>query len=524
MSNSQPALSDRTRAHDDAPRAAAPPSRGATGVRYWLAFADTLLEVVEETAWRSRTLTAELLEAATAELDWGRRSAVDLSSSGQRVQERTARLVSTAWTLAKIVTSYRLHITRAAFTSRRSAAAALERLHERNATRFRDLSLAQGGAFLKVGQLLSARGDLLPAVWVDKLAALQDAATPIDVEAVEAVIEDALGAPIDALFERFDREPIAAASIGQVHRATTRDGVEVAVKVQRPGIADLIDVDLELLALSILSLRQHFPPTDYDTIIAQIRQRIRAETDFEAERAHTEAAAALFAGVPGLRVPEPVPSLCAPRVLTTRFVEGEKITAVLDRLEAADAAGDPDARARLSRVLGRFAEAYARQILEAGRFQADPHPGNVLVDADDVVTVLDFGCTEVMPDGARRGYVALVSAMMVGDRERAAGLLHALGFRTESGRPDTLLAFADAMLAQIRDAVGGQGQWPTAEEMLAEARELMLTAERDPVVSIPGELVMMARVFGTVGGLYARYKPDFGTLRAHILPTLARAM
>ena len=94
MSNSQPALSDRTRAHDDAPRAAAPPSRGATGVRYWLAFADTLLEVVEETAWRSRTLTAELLEAATAELDWGRRSAVDLSSSGQRVQERTAELLA----------------------------------------------------------------------------------------------------------------------------------------------------------------------------------------------------------------------------------------------------------------------------------------------------------------------------------------------------------------------------------------------------------------------------------------------
>jgi ubiquinone biosynthesis protein len=161
-----------------------------------------------------------------------------------------------------------------------------------------------------------------------------------------------------------------------------------------------------------------------------------------------------------------------------------------------------------------------RQVLEAGVFQADPHPGNVLVTKDDKVVLLDFGCAQVMAPETRARYLGLLRAFMEGRSDRMAELFTELGFRTKSGRPDTLHAFAAALLGELRQAALGKGiAWPSREQLGARLSGLLAACADDPVVSLPGEFVMMARVFGTLGGIFARYKPDLDFAR-HMLPVL----
>jgi ubiquinone biosynthesis protein len=368
----------------------------------------------------------------------------------------------------------------------------------------------QQGAFLKVGQLLSARPDLLPAAWIEELSPLQDAAPPIAFAAVRSTIEDELGAPLTDLFRELDETPLAAASIGQVHRAITRDGQEVAVKVQRPDIAELVEHDLSLLELFLQSLDGILPPTDYATIASEVRETIRRELDYAAEARAMSQVAGFLDGTPGVRVPRPVAALSGPRVLCATFERGVKITTALDRADEA-------ARAEL---LGRLLSVYLRQVLDAGLFQADPHPGNFLVADDGALVLLDFGCTRALDDTARLGYRDLVQAFLAGDQARLGARLGALGFVTASGRPDTLLAFASALLSTFqRAAANGTFSGPTRAAVLAEAGALAEAAERDPVTRLPPEFVMIGRVFGTLAGMFQHYRPSIDFSR-HVLPHL----
>jgi ubiquinone biosynthesis protein len=472
----------------------------------WIARVDEVVSGVEETVWGLRGIADQ---------------AVDLWMSLEDEVPRLARLGRAGWVLGQLTSSYRLHGTLAAFHSREDAAQALAALHSRNARRFYELSVLQGGAFLKVAQLLSARPDLLPEVWIDELSRLQDAAPPVGFEEIRSVVEVDLGRPTEEIFDRFDEEPFAAASIGQVHRAVTLDGRSAAVKVQRPGIAALIAMDMDLLETALAGIRTMLPPTDYQTITAEVRAMVEGEMDYRAEARMMEQLAGFFDEIPGIVVPRTLPSLCSSRVLTSTLVEGRKITAVLDELARDRDQGDLDAGERLSRILGLVLEAYVRQVLEAGVFQADPHPGNLLVTGGDEVVLLDFGCTKTMPPGKRQGYLALMRAFLSGDRGRMVELLEDLGFATRSGDPETLLHFAETLLQQFRDAMasGQRSIWLSQGELLARAGELLESAQRDPVVQLPAEFVMLSRVFGVLGGLFHHYRPRIDYAR-HLAPVL----
>ncbi|HVU03018.1 MAG TPA: AarF/ABC1/UbiB kinase family protein [Polyangiaceae bacterium] len=438
--------------------------------------------------------------------------------------EQATRLTQTGWMLASMAAGYRLHGLKSAFVSERRADEMLSTLHARSARRFHDVSAVHGGAFLKVGQLLSARPDLLPEIWIRELERLQDAAPTIPFSVVKSVVERDLGADLGVLFAAFDETPIAAASIGQVHRAVTLDGRSVAVKVKRPGVGEKVKTDLALLEAFVGSLRASLPETDYATIIGEIKGAVLAELDYEEEARTTLAVHEFFAGHEGIVVPKPDLALSGKNVLTTSFIEGRKITTVLEELRMLADAGDDAARTQIATILGTLLESYLRQVLEAGIFQADPHPGNILVTADGRVALLDFGCAEALPDEKRRAYLDLVQAFVLSDRERVAALFGEIGFRTRSGNVDTLHQFSDALLSEIRDAVlGGGVKWPTRDEAVKRMTELLRACEHDPVVTLPSEFIMIARVFGTLGGQFAKYEPNIDVAR-HVLPILGPAM
>jgi ubiquinone biosynthesis protein len=498
-------------------------ARGAA--KAWLSLAQSFVRAVHATFGDARDVT----EHATTAIDAMRSDFGDLSSQFQRLSyetrslaerwsEKQARLSKTGLMLAKVVASYRLFELRAAFADRADVKRLMQELHAANAVRFTETSVEQGGAFLKVGQMLSTRPDLLPRPWISELSKLQDGAPPFSYSEVERVVREELGAAPGELFASFDPEPIAAASIGQVHRATTKDGIEVAVKVQRPNVGRLIEVDMELLTFMLEGLKSMLPPSDYGTIATEIRETLRRELDYRLEAEAMKRMAALLAGTEKVRVPTPIDALSTGRVLTSTFEAGRKINIVLDEL-----AGPGGDAAAMADVLGRLVEVYVRQILVFGFFQADPHPGNFLVTSDGTLVLLDFGCARELSPAMREGFRDLVMASFADDRTQMEAVFTRLGFVTRSGRPDSLHVFADALLGQLKRGVtGGQEPvWRSREQTFGGAAEMLDAAHSDPIVTIPPEFVMIARVMGMISGTMDHYRPNidwFSRVLRHVVP------
>ena len=256
-----------------------------------------------------------------------------------------------------------------------------EELAERFAADLEEL----GPTFVKLGQLLSTRFDLLPPAYTTALSRLQDDAEPIEFEVVREVVEAELGGEVSDLFGSFDPEPVGAASLGQVHLATLRNGREVAVKVQRPGIRDQAREDMETLArLAGLADRhtdvgRHF---GFEQLLAQFRRSLSGELDYRREARNLQRFHELTADYDLLVVPAPVPELSTSRVLTMDRVDGRKVTDVgpLGLL-------DLDTRPMVEQLFGCYLDAMLRH----GFLHADPHPGNVLITDDGRLALLDLG-------------------------------------------------------------------------------------------------------------------------------------
>lgn len=285
------------------------------------------------------------------------------------------------------------------------------------AVRLRLAFEALGPTFIKFGQALSTHADLLPADVVAELALLQDAVPPLPGGAAEQAIEQALGGTVGELFLDFDPEPLAAASIAQVHRATLRSGEKVAIKVRRPGIEAVIESDLTILSnLAALAERHIADASLYSLrdLVAEFARTIRKEQDLVREGRLIERVASQFAGDPTVRFPRICWPLTTATVLTMESLDGVKVSAVGTR-EAPDL--DPRIVAR------RGADAIFRQILVHGLFHADPHPGNILVMPDNVVAFVDFGIVGRLNRQMRETLGETILAISRHDAERLAEIV-----------------------------------------------------------------------------------------------------
>jgi ubiquinone biosynthesis protein len=282
--------------------------------------------------------------------------------------------------------------------------------------RFRMALDQLGPTFVKFGQVMSLRSDLLPKPLIEELQKLQDDAAPVDVESIKAVIRDNVDQPWERLFHSFDERPLAAASLSQVHRAVLRDGaMEVALKVQRPDIESNINRDLSILESVAEQMHARIPEMqtyELPRLVKLIRKSLERELDFQREARYVQIARGHMRGLEGIHVPKAFLQLSTPQLLVMEYIRGQNLR-TMDR----DLLEDPMALAR------NGLQATVKQLFEVGFFHADPHPGNVLISNGNTINLLDWGMVGRLTSGDRHEVVDLIATIVERDSRRLVDTL-----------------------------------------------------------------------------------------------------
>jgi predicted unusual protein kinase regulating ubiquinone biosynthesis (AarF/ABC1/UbiB family) len=345
------------------------------------------------------------------------------------------------------------------------------------------------GLLIKASQFIATRADLLPDEWVSTLAGLHDRVPPRPFKMIKHRVESELDRPLTYVFSEFDETPIASASLAQVHRARLRDGRVCAVKVQYPGIDGIVRADLSNLSFVLKVLAYLEPNFDFRIIAREALKYVPMELDFLHEADNCTAIRHNFAADPTVIVPEVYREYSTRRVLTMEFIDGIKITRVVELEEAGI-----DKHA----VAQKLTEVFCAQILRDGFFHADPHPGNILVQPGPKLVLLDFGLAKDFPPAFRDGIVRLTFAILTNDKDAMVRAFTDLGFRTRNGSPDTLVALSEAFLG---GAVKSGKAYADKDMIEQFSEELPKELKKNPVVEVPGDVLLVSRVMGLLSGL-----------------------
>lgn len=371
-----------------------------------------------------------------------------------------------------------------------------------------------GPTFIKLGQLLAGRPDILPPDYQRALARLQDKVAPFPPEEVESILFNELGVRMSKAFESFDLEPIAAASLGQVHQATLRDGRHVVVKVQRPGVRQIIAQDCEVLADIAAMLDKH---TDagrrycFTELVTQFRQTLREELNYEQEAANLTRVGDNLRDFKRIHVPRTIPDYCSPVVLTMEHVTGKKITA-LSPLARIDLDGDV--------LADELLRAYLQQVLVDGLFHADPHPGNIFINDENEVVLLDLGMVGRVSPGLREHLLKLLIAISEGRGEEVAVIIGEFGERTESYNPTALSRAVSGLVARNHDS--------SLQELNVGRSLLLLDHQaREHGLHPPPELSLLGKTLLQLDEVGRTLEPSFNpnaSIRRHVGEILTARM
>ncbi|MGZ4495602.1 MAG: ABC1 kinase family protein [Nocardioides sp.] len=382
------------------------------------------------------------------------------------------------------------------------------------AARLADDLEEMGPTFVKLGQLLSSRVDLLPPAYIQALARLQDDVEPFGLDEVEEIISTELGVRLSKVFPTFEAKPLAAASLGPVHRATLRDGREVVVKVQRPGIRQQVLEDMEVLGeIADLvdghtELGRRFA---FGELLAEFRRSLVDELDYRREADNLATIRTVLADHELIVVPEPYPDLTTDRVLTMEFVPGRKVTEI-GPLGLLELDGAPLAD-------GLF-RAYLQQVLVDGVFHADPHPGNVLLTPDHRLVLLDVGMVARIAPAMRDKLVKLFLALADARSEEVSRVARTLGQEL----PDFDPAGFDRAVAEVV----GRSADASLDDLDIGATVLQLTrSAADAGLRMDPELVMLGKTLLNLDQVAASLDPEFQpreALRKHTAELMRSTM
>ncbi|KJC65250.1 ABC transporter [Agreia bicolorata] len=353
-----------------------------------------------------------------------------------------------------------------------------------------------GPTFVKLGQVLSTRSDVLPPAYLTELAKLQDRAPVVPAAVIKRLIVEELGDQPDKVFASFQLKPLASASIGQAHLATLHDGTEVVVKVQRPDIATNIAIDLEILhTLAVRASRQWKLAADYNItgITDEFARTLREELDYTHEGRNAETFAANFAGDDTIQIPRVFWDTSTTRVLTLERITGIKV----DDLVALDAAGI-DRRG----IVVHAVDAIAQMVFVDGVFHADPHPGNLFVEASGRIGLIDFGMVGQIDDTLRGQLADLFMALSRHDPDRMASALMALSSSKSSIDQESLRAD----LVGFIDIYRGKG---LGEVDTAALINKLLAVLRHNRLQLQPSIVMLLRMLLMVEGMGVLLDPTF---------------
>ncbi|URE11016.1 ABC1 family [Musa troglodytarum] len=386
--------------------------------------------------------------------------------------------------------------------------------------------LRLGPTFIKTGQQFSTRVDILPQEYVDQLSELQDQVPPFPSETAVSIIEEELGTPLDGIFDRFDYEPIAAASLGQVHRARLK-GQEVVIKVQRPDLKELFDIDLKNLRVIAEYLQKVDPKSDgakrdWVAIYDECASVLYQEIDYMKEAANAEKFAENFTNMEYVKVPKIYWEYTTPQVLTMEYVPGVKI----NRIKQLDQLGVDRKR------LGRYAvESYLEQILSHGFFHADPHPGNIAVD--DVnggrLIFYDFGMMGSISSNIREGLLESFYGIYDKDPDRVVQAMIQMGVLVPTGDMTAVRRTAQFFLNSFEERLAAQRkerEMATAElgfkkqltkeerlekkkQRLAAIGEDLLAIAADQPFRFPATFTFVVRAFSVLDGIGKGLDPRF---------------
>ena len=353
-----------------------------------------------------------------------------------------------------------------------------------------------GPTYIKLGQILSTRPDLIPVDFTRELSKLQDNVPPFDFDEVRKTIETEIDSTLEKLFDFFDETPFASASIGQVHRAGLADGEIVAVKVQRPGIKKIIEVDIEImLHLATLIERNIKEMALYRPvkIVEEFAKALGKEIDYTIEATSLERFSQDFLDDPTVYIPKVFRNITTERVITMELIDGIKISEI-DRLEMAG----------LDRKLitVRGAAYYLKQIFVQGFFHADPHPGNIFVLPDNVICLLDFGMTGSVDRQTREEFVDLVDSVVHRHESRATRVL--LKLTSWDDEPDIRILEKD-----VADFMGRHLFKPLKDIEIAKLLNHLLELASRHRLMIPPDIYLMMKTLTTIEGVALLLDPDF---------------
>ena len=369
--------------------------------------------------------------------------------------------------------------------------------------------LELGSAFIKLGQLLSARPDVLPASWVEELARLQDSVPAFSFETAQALLEQELGERCAEIID-IDPDPLGAASLAQVHRASLRSGRQVVFKIQRPGLERLFRLDLEVMQ-QVAALLQRHPSwgvgRDWVSIAQECRRVLLRELDFRLEAEHAARFRQQFLDDPGIRIPAVVWELTTRRVLCLDYVPGIKIN---DREALIEAGIDPAA------VAEKGAASYLQQLVRFGFFHADPHPGNLAVARDGALIYYDFGMVGSLSQRLRSRLGRMVTSAAARDAAGLVSELQAAGVIAADIDPGPVRRLVRVMLTE---ALTPPFSANVLEKLSGDLYELVYGQP----FRLPPELIFVMRALSTFEGVGRSLDPSFSLVaiaRPYLLPLM----